>query len=400
MSINKRVVRGSVAIFYSLIGLEIIIMISPFAAYFYGVYGPLLNFLYEYKITAWLAGFFLPHAVISRSTLLNFLNGFGRTLFSLGLILFLIGALQIYTAKLRRKRMVTSVLYRWIRHPQYLFLAIAGLGLLLFWPRFIILVLYVSMLFVYYLLARYEEQRMLAEHGDSYRDYMQRTVMFLPGEPGGKIFTALFGWIKSPGRALAASYGVVLLVSLPIAFGLRSYTISQTSIVYLPEKQVTAISIFPQSDRSLQHILDDTYQQSAVTDVLTSFRQEGHKGFLVHVMPTNYMMQGLFVQPSESEMRPMRRLSWRAIIGFVLPFLTSHGHQPMMGEMKDEKVRLIFSQLTWPNGEYAPPDRALNFTVKHLPLLKADIDTKTHSAPAVERTPRRNFWGQMPMPLL
>ncbi|NIO05969.1 MAG: DUF1295 domain-containing protein [Proteobacteria bacterium] len=400
MSMDSRVVRGSVVFFYVLIGLEIIIMISPFAAYFYAVYGPVLNFLYDYKITAWLAGFFLPHAVVSKSALLNFLNGLGRTLFSLGLILFVIGAFQIYTAKFRQKRMVTSIMYRWIRHPQYLFLAIAGFGLLLFWPRFIILVLYVSMLFVYYMLARYEEQRMVAEHGNKYREYMERTAMFIPGEPGRKIFAFLFGWMKSPRLALGVSYLFVLLVGVAVAFGLRGYTISETSMVYLPEKQITAVSILPQSDHSLEHIIADAYEISAVTDLVTNFHQKGHKGFLVHVMPRNYMMQGLFVQPSESQMRPMRRFSWKAVIGFVFPFLRPRGHQTMMGEIKGTEVRLIFSQLTWPNGEYAPANKALDFTVKHLPLLKADIDYQKHTADALERTPNRNFWGQMPMPLL
>jgi protein-S-isoprenylcysteine O-methyltransferase Ste14 len=214
MSTEKSILRRSVPVFYLLIALEIIIMTTPFAAYFYAVYGPVLNFLYDYKITAWLTGFFLPHAVVSRSEPLNFLNRFGRTLFSLGLILFLIGALQVYTAKFRRKRMITRVMYRWIRHPQYVFLGIAGLGLLLFWPRFIILILYISMSFVYYLLARYEEQRMVEEHGDEYREYMRRTAMFLPGEPGRKIFAALFGWIKPPKLALGVSYGIILLAGV------------------------------------------------------------------------------------------------------------------------------------------------------------------------------------------
>ena len=49
-----------------------------------------------------------------------------------------------------------------------------------------------GMLFVYYLLARHEEQRMLAKHGESYRQYMQQTAMFIPGEPGGEIFSVLF----------------------------------------------------------------------------------------------------------------------------------------------------------------------------------------------------------------
>ncbi len=351
MFINKRFIRSSVVVFYLLIGLEIIIMISPFAAYFYAVYGPVLNFLYDYKITAWLAGFFLPHAVFSKSMLLNFLNGFGRGLFSLGLIFFLLGAFQIYSAKLRRKPMVTGILYRWIRHPQYLFLAITGLGLLLFWPRFIILILYVSILFVYYMLARYEEQKMLEEHGDDYRNYMHRTGMFLPFEPGRKIYALLFGWIKSPGWALASSYAAILTICVALAFGLRSYTISQTSMVYLPGKQLTAISTMPKSEPSMKLILDNAYQQRVVTEALTDFRQEGHKGFLVHMMPRNYMMQGLFAQPSDADMGSMRRFSWRAILGFVFPFIHTHNHHTMAGASDDGKDRMIFSQLSWPNRE-------------------------------------------------
>ena len=290
MAFSNGVVRGSVAVFYLLIGLEILIMVSPFAAYFYAVYGPLLNWLYSFPATAWLTGFFLPHAVVSKSALLNFINSFGHTLFSLGLIAFLFGAVQIYSAKFRRKGVVTGWLYRWIRHPQYLFLAVAGLGLLLFWPRFFILALYISMLFVYYLLARHEEQRMLAQHDESYHAYMQRTAMFIPGKPGGKIFRAMFG------------------------------------------------------------------------------------------------------------MRPRAGGSLRGALGFIFPFLSRHSHHEMMGAMADGPVRLIFSQLTWPDGEHAPFDKALAFTVKHLPLLKVDIDTTDQTAMTVERTSPRNYWGQMPMP--
>ncbi len=400
MAINKRLVRGSVSLFYLLIGLEIIIMISPFAAYFYSVYGPILNFLYDYKITAWLTGFFLPHAVVSKSTLLNSLSGFGRIFFSLGLIAFLIGAIQIYSAKFRRKGMVSSVLYRRIRHPQYLFLAISGLGLLLFWPRFLILVLYISMLFVYYLLARHEEQRMLAQHGDSYLTYMQGTSMFLPRDPGGKIFRALFGWIQPARLALFVSYGVVLILAVGVAFGLRSYTISKTSVIHLPEKKVTAISILPYPAQFLSDTLDIAYKDNAVAAVLTDFYQEGHRGFLVHVMPERYRMQGLFVQPFDSERGPTRRFLWRTVVGFIFPFLRLHGHQQMMGAMNNNGVvRLVFSQLTWPNGQYAAEDQSMNFNVKHLPALKVDIDMDKHAVLTVEKTPKRNLWGQMPMPL-
>lgn len=397
MAFNKNVVRGSVAVFYFLIALEIIIMVSPFAAYFYAGYGPLLNWLYSFSATAWLTGFFMPHAVTTKSALLNFLNSFGHTLFSLGLIAFLFGAVQIYSAKFRRKGVVTGWLYRWIRHPQYLFLAIAGLGLMLFWPRFFILMLYISMLFVYSMLARHEEQRMLAQHGESYQAYMQRTAMFIPGEPGGKIFRALFGRIQSRGLALTLAYVSALALGVVVGFGLRSYTISQTAMIYVPEKQVAAISILPWPEQSLREILDNAYQDSAVAATLENFQQHGHKGFLVHVMPQHYGMQGLFMKSAMSDPRPEWGRYLRNFFGFIFPFLRQHSHHEMNCTMECP-VRLIFSQLTWPDGEYAPFDRALAFTVKHLPLSMVDIDTTGQTAIIVERTSLRNYWGQMPMP--
>lgn len=74
--------------------------------------------------------------------------------------------------------------YSKIRHPQYLFLAISGFGLMLYWPRFIILVLYITMLFVYYLLARNEEWRMKGEQPEAYERYMARTPGVLPRRAG------------------------------------------------------------------------------------------------------------------------------------------------------------------------------------------------------------------------
>ncbi|MBT8364734.1 MAG: isoprenylcysteine carboxylmethyltransferase family protein, partial [Deltaproteobacteria bacterium] len=390
MKLRGKIVRSSIAIFYLLIGLEIIIMISPFAAYFYAGYGPLLNTLYAFPATAWLTGFFLPHAVVSKSDMLNFINGFGRTLFSLGMIAFLIGAIQIYTAKIRRKGVVTGILYRWIRHPQYLFLAIAGLGLLLFWPRFFILILYVSMLFIYYLLARHEEQRMLAQHGESYRAYMDRTAMFLPGNPGGKIFRLLFGWSNSKGLSLGLAYMFTLALFIVVAFGLRSYTISKTSIVKIPEKRLTAVSITPRSDESIQNIVDLAFQDNQLSASIENFRRQGHKGFMVHLMPVNYMMQGLFTQPDMSGMRKRPRRSFSAVVGFMFPFLGHRNHQEMMGLMSDGPMRLIFSQLTWPNGQYASVNEALAFTVKHLPLLRVDIDTRKSQVLHVDQTAPRN----------
>ena len=111
------------------------------------------------------------------------------------------------------------------------------------------------------------------------------------------------------------------------------------------------------------------------------------------------MMQGLFSQPDMSGMRMRSRRSFATVIGFIFPILGRRGHQEMMGLMSDGPMRLIFSQLTWPNGNYASSDHALAFSVKHLPLLRVDVDTKNAEVLNFEHTTPRNYWGQMPMPV-
>lgn len=54
-----------------------------------------------------------------------------------GLVIFCIGASQVYYYKLTRKKVVTYGIYNLIRHPQYAALAISGFGLLILWPRYI-----------------------------------------------------------------------------------------------------------------------------------------------------------------------------------------------------------------------------------------------------------------------
>jgi hypothetical protein len=44
MSSSERILRPSVWAIYTIIVFEILFMISPFALYFYSVYGPVLRF--------------------------------------------------------------------------------------------------------------------------------------------------------------------------------------------------------------------------------------------------------------------------------------------------------------------------------------------------------------------
>jgi protein-S-isoprenylcysteine O-methyltransferase Ste14 len=152
----KSFARAAAFLAYLAITLEMLFMVTPFALYYYSFYSPLLAGPSSLRPIAWLPTFFLPHL----ST--EILPSLGGVIFLLGLIGFFLSAFQLYYAKFRRRGIVQGGFYKPIRHPQYLFLGLAGLGLLIVWPRFILLLAYINMLWFYYLLARSEERRIEA----------------------------------------------------------------------------------------------------------------------------------------------------------------------------------------------------------------------------------------------
>ena len=181
----KKVLKWLASALYGLVMIEVVIMISPFAFYWYSLYAPTLQGLHRWRATAWMESFFLPHSVITTSPVLEFMRWrVGSWAFGLGLLAALICAVQVYGTKLFKHKAATGWMYKYIRHPFYASLAVAGFGLLTIWPRIIILVLYLGMLFLYYFLARFEEKQVEAAHPE-YAEYRKRTGMFLPGNPGG-----------------------------------------------------------------------------------------------------------------------------------------------------------------------------------------------------------------------
>ena len=120
---------------------------------------------------------------------------------------------QIYRAKLRRADAVMGGLYRYIRHPQYLALIVASIGMVLIWPRYLVLVATVTVIFIYIVLAKVEERICLGQF-PGYADYMRQTGMFLPARltPGfslpaetrtaTRIAVWVFGYVGALGLAL------------------------------------------------------------------------------------------------------------------------------------------------------------------------------------------------------
>lgn len=105
---------------------------------------------------------------------------FGYALTFTGIGLFIQGWRQVYKAR-GEDRLVTEGLYALVRHPQYtgLFLALFGEGVV-HWPTLFSVALFPVIVLVYAWLAYREEQQVLAQFGQAYRDYQRRVPMFIP----------------------------------------------------------------------------------------------------------------------------------------------------------------------------------------------------------------------------
>ena len=256
----KSFARAAAFLAYLAITLEMLLMVTPFALYYYSFYSPLLAGPSSLRAIAWLPAFFLPHL----ST--EILPSFGGVFFLLGLVGFFLSAFQLYYAKFRQRGVVQGGFYKRIRHPQYLFLGLAGLGLLIVWPRFILLVAYINMLWFYYLLARSEERRIEERYGEVYREQMQQTSMFLPGEPGGRLVRRLFGWIRGHRARLLVLYCLSLTGAIGAAFVLRGLTFSLTTHLSLSDQRVAAVSFLSVNEGELRQLVKSAEGAEEIQD--------------------------------------------------------------------------------------------------------------------------------------
>ncbi len=398
---SKILVYGAV-LAYCLIGVEIIIMISPFALYFYSVYAPVLNILSSSPLTSWTTEFFLPHMVFLEDPVILGIS-YLQVLLVAGLILFFTAAVPLYWGRFTGKGVVTFSFYSKIRHPQYLFLAISGFGLLLYWPRFIILIFFVTMLYVYYILARNEEWRMKQEAPGMYERYMENIPMFLPGEPGGKIFAAVFGGIQPKWAGILASYVVVMSLSILAAIGIRTYTVGELPLVDTPGG-VTLVPVFERPDAEVHEV----YARILESDQVRKALGESQEVNLAYIMPGDFFLTALVTDED-------RRFSDEVIERFP-EVLEWHEHKFKGGLGKFFRIfynfvgtlggietdydveRFIFVSVTDRKGNPVHRERLFDLGLKRTPALLVDYDLFEEEVVTVIKTSGDHKWGSVPMP--
>ncbi|MFC2075509.1 methyltransferase family protein [candidate division KSB1 bacterium] len=213
----KRLPVPTVWIFYLIIVLEFLYMFSPF--YFYGllVERPAFRLLASSPTTGWLVDFvFNPQAWFT-------VHLVGIVLFVLGVLIFALGYAQILRARLTKRGIVTGGFYRLARHPQYTGAILAGFGLFMNLPRFMVLVLLLLLVWVYYLLAKSEERHCLAEFGDLYRKYMTHTGLLTPKPIKIPHILSSDGFLGGRMGRVAGWIGAAVVV-LGLGFAVRAVT--------------------------------------------------------------------------------------------------------------------------------------------------------------------------------
>ena len=406
----KRLISNSAIVLSFIVAFEIVIMISPFAFFFYAVFNPFLLALNQAGITRWLTAFFLPHMVVPPNDVLVFIRIAGSVLFVGGMLTFLVCAGQVYLGKLLKWGTSTGGLYVVVRHPQYVSLGLAALGLAIMWPRMLTLFLLAVMILLYYILATDEERRMLDRFGDTYAQYMDRTGMFVP-----RFVERLFIKNRKPQRALKiGKAGVVFLTLCVVIVGsgflLRTYTVHHLPLLQI--QNVDVLTITPDDTATAKELLPAVLEDSAVASKLRQYQDgPGHR-VLAYCIPIDYVMQGMIANTGDEWKLFEQHKTIGMITEYILhPFahLTGgHAHHMEMANMKHGpemyalaamKRRVIFVDVSSDKGERTSPLDDFDINAKRAPLFFVDVHLHTAEILQVQDTPTGSGWGSLPTPM-
>ncbi|RMD94192.1 MAG: isoprenylcysteine carboxylmethyltransferase family protein [Calditrichaeota bacterium] len=412
--VKRIAAQGSILVFF-IMAFEVMIMISPFAFFFYSVFNPIFHWLDAYPMTKWLTHFFLPHMILPPTLFLKIIRITGSALFIVGSTTFMVCALQVYLGKIFKWGIASRGIYRLVRHPQYTSLGIWGAGMAILWPRFIVLVTLSIMFILYYFLAKDEERRMIRQYGDSYREYMRKTGMFFPhlrkNEPGSYSPSAS---PFQPKNLLALA--TVIIAVIGTGFICRGITLN--SLRLESKDNVTLVAIMPEDNEKEPAILR-AIQSNGVEFLNTD------KNYLGYEMPVDYIMQGMIANTGTEHQLYKQHHTVGLIIDWVLhpfghlrrspsaqmakmrnvdPAIARRHHCPLginnpaMNCNNCEFRRIIFVQVDNPSNNNVSGKELFAFNTRRIPVGFIDINTKTGKIINKKRVESKTAWSDVPTP--
>jgi hypothetical protein len=282
---------------------------------------------------------------------------------------------------------------------------VSGIGLAILWPRFLSLVLLAVMLFLYYLLAKDEERRMLSRYGASYRDYVSRTGMFVPRVAEARLPADDASLYRVSMRKALGVLAVLLVVIVGSGFAMRSYTIHQLPLTSVDG--VDAIAITADDLTTARDLLPDVLRDEAVATRLRSGTREGDR-VLAYVIPVDYTMQGMIADTGPEWRLFDQHKTIAMITDYVVhPFshlteghahaMPAHGHAALH-DSPAMKRRIIFLDVASEGRPLtsALDDFAINATRE--PRFFVDVHLHTGEVLQVVDIPSGSGWGRVPTP--
>lgn len=412
----KSLAATSSIVFFFVMAFEVLIMISPFAFFFYSVFNPVFAWLGKYTATSWLTGFFLPHMILPPTLPLKVIRVLGSAFFIIGAVSFVICAGQVYGGKIFKWGASSKGLYKYIRHPQYFSLGLWGIGMCILWPRFIVLASLSIMFILYYLLARDEEQRMLAQYGESYNNYLQNTGMFVP-----RFIEKRFGFMRNIIPSTSARLVIIpaLIIIVVLSSGLVLRAITLQSLAFESKGNITLVSILP----------EDNYLNANVLNGILSGDTglQSEKDYLGYVMPGDYIMQGMIADTNDSFHLYKKHHSIAMISELVLhpfshlraspalhmakmhnvdPAFARRHHCPM--GINDPNLdcktcpyrRVIIVEVEHKTGKHISGKQLIAFDTIRVPVEAIDLDTKTGRIVNVIKVKKSTAWENVPTPAI
>jgi protein-S-isoprenylcysteine O-methyltransferase Ste14 len=410
--------RGGIVLFF-IIAFEVMIMISPFAFFFYSVFNPIFHWLGRYPATNWLTDFFLPHMILPPTLLLQGIRVIGSVLFVIGCLTFAVCFFQVYFGKLFKLGIAQKGLYRLIRHPQYLSLGIWGIGMSILWPRFIVLSSLSVMFILYYWLARAEERRMQAQYGESYSRYRESKGMFFPKFIENRL-VHLGRFVPKPMKYHVV--GFVGLVVIVIGSGFLCRAITLHSLPLESRGNLTLVPILPEDQVVSTMILDGILKKHSAgqQDYLND-----SKDYLGYVMPPDYIMQGMIADTggethlfkqhhtisliTDWVLHPFEHLrrspsAQMAKMHNVDPSVARRHHCPL--GIEDPALdcsncpyrRVILVQIDHPGPAHVSGESLLRICSKRKPVTSLDIDTRTGDIVGILKVSTATAWKDVPTP--
>ena len=417
--VKKIAACGGIMVFF-IMALEVMIMISPFAFFFYSVFSPLFNFLGQHAATRWATTFFLPHMILPPTAFLKTVRIAGSIFFVIGFLGFSICALQVYLGKIFKWGIASKGLYQKIRHPQYLLLGVWGIGMAILWPRFIVLASLSLMFVLYNFLAHDEERRMLNRYGDAYREYMNSSGMFLPRVLERPLAALAQRLIPSP--ALQHAVVPVFMVILVMGSGILLREITLGSLPLTAANNLTIVPILPE---------DSPLAGEAINGILTASKTgevpflKGDKDYLGYLMPADYVMQGMIADTgghfhlfkqhhtvaliTDWVLHPFAHLrsspmAHMAAMKGVDPAMARRHHCPVGLDLPDMSCdtcsyrRVILVEIDHGQAGHISGSSLLSSGTVRTPVGFIDLDTRTGKIVQIKQVVKGTAWKDVPTP--